>query len=107
MSERSKRANHVKQVFVCDYKDGTTRIYKKRNQKQIRDDYKKGKKEEYAPAFYSKEEKKNKFGVFNKKGWKVLCLFASREQAQEFIDKKGQYAKLYEVRELDWGEDND
>ena len=59
------------------------------------------------PEVYPSNIKKNKWGVFSKKGWKCLSFFTTKEEAEKHIknfgDKKG---ALYEVRKLDWGDKN-
>jgi len=56
---------------------------------------------------FGKNERRFKYGIFNKKGWKVIMLVDSREEGERIINAKGEYSqKFYEVRELDWGEEN-
>jgi hypothetical protein len=109
MSRTTKReiAQHRKKIFV--YGDpkgiGDVQIYKKRSVREKRDDYKKLKASQYGKAYYSHEERKMKWGLFNTRGYRPLCLFATKEEAQECLDSKGKYARLYDIRELDWGEE--
>ena len=54
---------------------------------------------------YSRQTKQCRYGVFNKKGWKCLSFFKTREAAEEHIANLGRIAHLYEVRELEWVEE--
>lgn len=57
---------------------------------------------------YSKSEKKMKFGIFLKRGWKAVMLVESREQGEEILKRAIRYSNAnYEVREIEWGEDYD
>lgn len=40
------------------------------------------------------------YGIFYKKGWKPICLFETKEQAQKFIDERTE--KVVEIREIEW-----
>lgn len=61
---------------------------------------KKPKKVEYPPV-----SKKYRWGMFTKWGWKCIGYFDTKEECEEHIKSMGDYAKLYECRELHWGKE--
>ena len=56
---------------------------------------------------FSKYEKERTWGLFRKGGWKVIMLFYTKEQAENYLNSGNRYTSaLYEIRKLDWGNDN-
>ena len=60
----------------------------------------KPKKVEYPPI-----AKKYRWGIFRKGGWKCLGFYDTKEECERVINNYGDYAKLYETRELHWGKE--
>lgn len=46
-----------------------------------------------------------KFGIFNKKGYRALQLFYTREEAEECL-KTFRMPQYYEIREIEWFEED-
>ena len=61
----------------------------------------------YNKREFSKYEMERTWGLFRKNGWKVIMLFDTKEQAENYLETSYRYTKaLYEIRKLDWGNDN-
>ena len=106
MNRKSQKAQGIKQVLTCG--DSVERtIYKMPSQKEkakARRRASKEKEEVWANKYDEGDKATYRFGIFNKRGYVMIKGFATREEAEEYLERPF-YKKVkfrYEIRELIW-----
>ena len=107
MNRKSENANHIKKCYVAPTDSGLQLVKKAsaKDKKRERKRYVKETEERWANRHTQKDKETFKFGLFNVKGYLMVKGFATRQEAEDYLNNTKFYAKVkhrYEIRELLW-----